>query len=386
LNGKSVFKTEKDTILQMIMQDSTEGGGRKTYILNRGQYNQPTTEVAAVTPEAILPFDTTGLPRNRLGLSQWLFDPRNPLTARVAVNRLWQEIFGRGIVATSDNFGAQGALPSHPELLDWLAVDFREHNWDVKHLLKLMVTSATYRQSSACSEDLHERDPDNQWLARGPHYRMPYEFIRDNVLTASGLLRSEVGGPSVKPWQPTGLWEEIGTEKTANNFRGEFSYIPDTAREKMYRRSLYTYNRRTIPPPAHIMFDAPMRDLCEVKRNRTSTPLQALNLLNDPQVLEASRALAQQLLQKQDLPDPDTKIKDAFVRIVGRKPSRDELKTLSGFYQKTREHYDKQPDMALKLLSAGRYPQAQGLDKPTTAAMMLTISTIFNMDEAISKA
>jgi hypothetical protein len=385
LNARSVLKTEKDTILQMIMHDSTEGGGRKTYILNRGQYNQPTVQVSESTPNAIFAFDSTALPRNRLGLSKWLFDPGNPLTARVAVNRLWQEIFGRGIVATSDNFGAQGALPTHPELLDWLAVDFREHNWDVKRLLRMMVTSATYRQSSVCPPDLHERDPDNQWLARGPHYRLPYEFIRDNVLTASGLMVGEVGGPSVKPWQPPGLWEEISTEKTANNFRGEYAYIPDTARSKMYRRSLYTYNKRTIPPPSHIMFDAPMRDLCEVKRNRTSTPLQALNLLNDPQVLEASRALAQQLIQNQSLQDPDAKIAYAFQRIVGRKSTRDESRILTGLYREELDRYRKQPKLAGQFLAVGRYPLLEQADQADVAALMLAISTIFNMDEALSK-
>jgi hypothetical protein len=382
INAKSVIRSEKDTILQMIMQDSA-AGGRKTFILNRGQYSQPTVEVSQNAPAAILPFDTTALPPNRLGLAQWLFDSRNPLTARVAVNRFWQEIFGRGIVFTSDNFGTQGALPTHPELLDWLAVDFMEHRWDLKRLLRQMVTSTTYRQSSVCSTALRERDPDNTLLARGGHYRLPYEFIRDNVLVSAGLLVREIGGPSVRPLQPPGLWEEIGTEKSANNFRGEFTYVPDTLPEKRYRRSLYSYNKRTIPPPAHIMFDAPMRDNCEVRRNRTSTPLQALNLLNDPQILEASRALAQQLLEKPE--KEEARIELAFYCITGRKPVSRELSALAGLFREEQSRYQKQPDLARKLLSAGRYPQAKNADPNTLAALMLTVSTIFNLDEAISK-
>lgn len=385
LNAKSVLKSASDTLLQMVMQDSTAKGGRKTFVLNRGQYDQPTTIVSETTPAAILPFDTSALPKNRLGLSRWLFDPRNPLTARVMVNRLWQEIFGRGIVSTSDNFGVQGALPTHPELLDWLAVDFREQGWDIKKMLRLMVTSATYRQVSAESPEALERDPDNTWLARGPRYRMPYEFIRDNVLSASGLLVTEIGGPSVKPWQPPGLWEEISTEKTANNFRGEYTYVPDTLPEKRYRRSLYTYNKRTIPPPAHLVFDAPARDNCEVRRSRTSTPLQSLNLLNDQQVLEGARVLAQRLLQNEQLPDPAAKITAGFQRILGRKPLGKELKTLMSLFKEEQARYRQKPEAAQKLLEVGLFAQAPDLDKADRVAMMLTVCAMFNLDEAISK-
>ncbi len=385
LNADSVLRSPKDTLLQMVMQDSTEKGGRRTFVLRRGQYDQPTVQVSAAPPSAILPFDTTALPRNRLGLAEWLFEPNNPLTARVAVNHLWQEIFGRGIVATSDNFGVQGALPTHPELLDWLAVEFRESGWDQKALLRKIVTSATYRQSSVCPPELLAKDPENRWLARGARFRLPYEFIRDNLLAASGLLIHNIGGPSVKPWQPGGLWEEISTEKTANNFRGEFAYVPDTVPEKMYRRSLYTYHKRTIPPPASLVFDAPMRDNCEVRRSRTSTPLQALDLLNDQQALEAARVLAQRLLADQNLKNDKDRIAEGFLRIMGRQPERAELSTLSSLFDEENKRYRAKPEAARTLLSVGRFPFEKNLDPAEQAALMLTLSAVFNLDEAMSK-
>ncbi len=386
LNAGEVLKTDKDTILQMVMQDSLEKGGRKTYILNRGQYDQHKEEVEANLPANILPFDTTQ-PRNRLGMAKWLFDPRNPLTARVTVNRLWQEIFGRGIVATSDNFGLQGSLPTHPELLDWLACEFRDSGWNVKKMVRLMVTSATYRQSSVADRELREKDPENLWLARGARYRLNYEFIRDNALAASGLLVREIGGPSVKPYQPPGIWEEISTEKSANNFRGEFSYIPDTAANKLYRRSLYTYNKRTIPPPTMLSFDINPRDVCEVRRARTSTPLQALVMLNDEQILEAARVLAGQVLQdgREHGKKTEEEIATAFRRILTRKPERGEIQKLAALYRDELTRYQKSPAQAKKLLQTGRYPQNTSLDPAEQSAMMLVMSAIFNLDEALSK-
>ncbi|MBL7774431.1 MAG: PSD1 domain-containing protein, partial [Saprospiraceae bacterium] len=244
LNG---FVQPADTLRQMIMRDSPNI--RTTHRLERGQYDQPAEPAPLALPAAIFPFDTAQYAPDRSGLANWLFDARNPLTARVWVNRLWQEVFGTGIVATTENFGVQGALPAHPELLDWLAVEFRESGWDQKQLLRLLVCSQTFRQSDLADQAVRARDPENRWLARGPRLRMPYEFIRDNILASSGLLVKTMGGPPVKPWQPPGIWEEISTEKTANGFRGEYAYQPDTLPEKMYRRSLYTYQRRTIPPP-----------------------------------------------------------------------------------------------------------------------------------------
>ena len=280
----------------MVMSDDQP---RKTFVLERGVYDAPTkVEVFSSAPAAIMPYDSNKFGSNRLGLAKWLFAPENPLTSRVIVNRLWQEIFGRGIVATSDDFGNQGSLPSHPELLDYLSVEFREKGWDIKYLLKLMVMSSTYRQSSASSKKLREIDPDNVYLARSSRYRLNSEMIRDNILFSSGLLHDELGGPSVKPYQPEGLWEAISVGIKG---RGEPTYIADIG-EKLYRRSLYTYWRKTIPPPSMLIFDSPMKEFCEVRRVRTSTPLQALNLLNDPQLLEAARVLGSKLVEDQSLP------------------------------------------------------------------------------------
>ncbi|MBL7827971.1 MAG: PSD1 domain-containing protein [Saprospiraceae bacterium] len=371
LNGKAGFKTPKDTILQMIMRDSV--GLRKSYVLVRGQYDQHGQEVQPNMPAAVLPFDTTKYSKNRIGMAQWLFDPSNPLTARVWVNRLWQEVYGRGIVATPDNFGMQGALPSHPELLDWLAVEFRESGWNMKHLLKLMVTSAAFKQSSVVTKDKLEKDPENIWLSRGPRFRLPYEFIRDNILASSGLLHHEIGGPSVKPWQPAGIWEEISTEKTANAFRGEYSYIPDTLPEKQYRRSLYTYQRRTIPPPTHLTFDAPTRDNCEVRRTRSNTPLQALVMLNDRQVLTAARKLAFQIVQGTN--DPASRISAAFQRILTRTPTKQEMKPIIAYYQTELERLKSDPKSVTQLL------ETEG--SPDQAALMLAISLLYNLDEAL---
>ncbi len=385
LNAKEAFKTPKDTLRLMVMAEQKGHGPRPTFILRRGQYDQHGDSVQTSAPKAILPWDAN-LPANRLGLSQWLFDPKHPLTARVTVNRIWQEIFGSGIVATPDNFGMQGALPTHPELLDWLACDLQEHQWDLKRLIRQMVTSATYRQSAELSADLLEKDPENKWLARGASYRLPYEFIRDQVLATSGLLIPQIGGPSVKPYQPPGLWEEISTEKTANAFRGEFSYISDTSATKMYRRSIYTYNKRTIPPPGHLIFDAPMRDLCTLTRPRTSTPLQALVLLNDRQVLEAARALAQFYLKNTQANAKETALSAAFERIVCRKPQSSEQKSLAAFYRQQWQHYHDQPLAAQELLlQTGPYPIDTTLDPAETCALMLSIQILYNLDEVLSK-
>lgn len=384
LNGKEFFKTEKDTLLQMVMQDSAGKGARKTYILKRGQYDQHGEEVSENLPAEILPFDTAQ-GRNRLAMARWLFDPRHPLTARVMVNRLWQEVFGKGIVATSDNLGLQGALPTHPELLDWLACDFRDKGWDIRRTLRLLVTSATYRQTSAAGAGLLERDPENRWLARGPRYRLNYEFIRDNALAASGLLVREIGGPSVKPYQPPGIWEEISADKTANNFRGENAYVPDTAAAKIYRRSLYTYNRRTIPPPTSLSFDAAPRDVCEVNRARTSTPLQALVMLNDVQVLEAARVLAARMMKERGDQSPEAIISAIFSRVLIRRPEKPEIRKLTELYQGELARFQQDPGRAKKLLSTGRFPQDPALDPAAQAALMLVTSAIFNLDEALSK-
>lgn len=377
INGKTIGP--KDTLMVMVMGDDEP---RKTFVLNRGEYDKPTeVEVKPSAPAAIMPYDSTVYGPNRLGLTKWLFDPKNPLTSRVIVNRLWQEMFGKGIVPTSEDFGNQGTLPSHPELLDYLAVDFRENKWNMQYMLKKMVMSATYQQSSASSEKLREIDPENVYLARSARYRLNGEMIRDNVLFTSGLLSNEIGGPSVKPYQPEGIWEAISAGRKD---RGEVGYIPDTG-EKLYRRSLYTYWRKTIPPPSMLIFDAAMKEICEVRRVRTSTPLQALNLLNDPQILEASRVLGYQLIENTALPT-EKKIELAFRKITSRKPTAQEVEVLMQGYSEEFERYKASPALAKKFLNIGAYPQKEKADPITCAAMMHVVSIIYNLDEAISKS
>ena len=347
---------------------------RPTYILKRGAYDAPGDEVQPGTPSAILPFNKN-YPKNRLGLTKWLFDRKNPLTARVYVNILWQEFFGRGIVKTSGDFGMQGDLPSHPALLDWLAVDFMEHGWDIKRLVKQMVTSATYRQSATVSKEKLAVDPENILLARGPRYRIHAEFIKDLVLSSSGLLNKSIGGPSVKPYQPDGLWEG------ATSGRGLLSVYKQDHGSSLYRRGMYTLIKRTVPPPTMGIFDASNRDLCEVRRLKTNTPLQALVMMNDPAVLEASRVLAGKLLQeKGTLNDKLTK---AFRLIVCRQPTAKELEILTRYYEKETKTIT--PETATQMLTVGEYPLTKNVDKIKHAALMRLISTIYNLEETITK-
>lgn len=348
---------------------------RTTYLLERGAYDAHGEEVQVGTPEAILSFDEN-YPENRLGLAQWLFDKRNPLTSRVFVNQIWLEFFGKGIVTTPGDFGMQGKLPSHPELLDWLAVDFMEHDWDIQHLIKQIVTSATYRQSAVITPEKLDYDPDNVLLARSPRYRIKAEFIRDLVLASSGLLVETIGGPSVKPYQPEGLWEG------ATSGRGLLSVYKQDHGDDLYRRGLYTFIKRTVPPPSMVMFDASNRDQCEIERSNTNTPLQALVMMNDPTILEASRVLAANLLKENNSEAKD-KIVKAFRLIVCRKPSEKEVMVLANYYQyqlKTLEIQD-----AENLLAVGEYPLPNDIDKVTLAAMMQVVSTIYNLEETISK-
>ena len=297
---------------------------RKTYVLKRGSYDAHGEEVTAGTPKAILPFNDQ-YPRNRMGLARWLFDEKNPLTSRVFVNQVWQEFFGRGLVKTSADFGMQGELPSHPALLDWLAVDFRKNGWNIKRLVKQLVMSATYRQSAVVTPEKLYADPENILLARAPRYRVQAEFIRDMVLSTSGLLVRKIGGPSVKPYQPDGLWEG------ATSGRGILSMYKQDHGESLYRRGIYTIVKRTVPPPTLGIFDASNRDQCEVRRLRTNTPLQALLMMNDPAVLEASRVLAANLLLEES--KTKDKIIKAFRLIVCRKPSDKEITVLNNSFE-----------------------------------------------------
>ncbi len=348
---------------------------RPTHILQRGVYDAPGEVVEPGTPEAILPFDKS-YPKNRLGLAEWLFDKKNPLTARVYVNLLWQEFFGRGIVKTSGDFGMQGELPSHPALLDWLAVDFMEHGWDIKRLVKQMVSSATYRQSAVVTKEKLAVDPENVFLARGPRYRINAEFIKDMVLASSGLLVRTIGGPSVKPYQPAGLWEG------ATSGRGLLSVYNQDHGAALYRRGMYTLIKRTVPPPTMAIFDASNRDMCETRRLKTNTPLQALVMMNDPAVLEASRVLADKLLQEKS--GIKEKITKAFRLIVCRQPREKELEVLERYYDKQLKEIDE--SAAAQMLSIGEYPVTGAVDKKTLAAFMRVISTIYNLEETIMKS
>ncbi len=367
-----INKPDTNRLIVSVMGDLDST--RKTHILKRGVYDALGDEVELSTPAAILPFNKN-YPKNRMGLAQWLFDKKNPLTARVYVNILWQEFFGKGIVKTSGDFGMQGDLPTHPALLDWLAVDFMEHGWDIKRLVKQMVTSATYRQAATVSKKKLAVDPENIYLARGPRYRIHAEYVKDLVLASSGLLNRSIGGPSVKPYQPDGLWEG------ATSGRGLLSVYKQDHGSKLYRRGMYTLIKRTVPPPTMGIFDASNRDLCEVKRLKTNTPLQALVMMNDPAVLEASRVLAAKLLQEKS--SINDKLTKAFRLIICRKPSDKELTILANYYEKQKNTLT--PVVAHKMLTVGEYPMTRNLDKVNQAALMRVISTIYNLEEAITK-
>ncbi|WP_277478226.1 DUF1553 domain-containing protein [Catalinimonas alkaloidigena] len=348
---------------------------RKSYILDRGAYDARTEEVTPGLPDFIMPMPED-LPKNRLGLAKWLTHEDHPLTARVVVNRYWQMLFGRGLVNTSDDYGNQGELPSHPELLDWLAVEFRESGWDVKALLKLMVMSAAYQQSSVAEEEKMKQDPANLWLARGPSYRMPAEMIRDNALAVSGLMADSIGGPSVKPYQPKGLWKELAT-------RNVTEYVQDSG-QNLYRRGLYTIWKRSSPPPSMISFDASEKYLCVVKRQKTSTPLQALVLLNDPQYVEASRLLAERMIKKGG-EATEEKLSYGFQALTSRMPDARELDLLKRLYEEELATFKSDPTSADSLLQVGEHPPDPQLESPELAALTVVANTLVNYDEAIFK-
>ncbi|MBV8807546.1 MAG: DUF1553 domain-containing protein, partial [Acidobacteriaceae bacterium] len=318
-------------------------------------------------------------PRNRLTLAKWLVDPGNPLTARVAVNHFWQLYFGLGIVKTSEDFGSQGDPPSNQELLDWLATEFVRTKWDVKAMQRLIVTSATYRQASKVTPDLLERDPENRLLARGPRFRLPAEMIRDNALAISGLLNGKIGGPSVLPYQPKGLWEEMA-------FGGDFSaqtYVQGHG-EDLYRRSMYTFWKRSVPYPTLNTFDAPDREKCTARRTLTNTPLQALVLLNDPTYVEAARVLAQRDL-KEGGSDENARVRYVFRLATDRDPTAQELGILDKLYEKEAAHYSADNKAAEKLLAVGESKPDASIRPSDLAAWTLVASTILNMDETITK-
>ena len=344
---------------------------RPARLLNRGAYDAPGDAVSRATP-ASLPAFPPSEPRNRLGLARWLTSRDNPLAARVVVNRIWRLHFGRGIVATQEDFGSQGKLPSHPQLLDWLAQRFMDSGWDVKALHRLILTSDTFRQSSLVTREATARDPDNQLLSRGPKRRLTAEEIRDSALSASGLLNRTVGGPSVKPYQPAGFWEQSGTGKVYEQDQGL----------KLYRRSLYTFWRRTAPPPSMITFDAVTREVCTAKREATATPLQSLVLLNDPQFVEAARALAQKVLQ-QFPGDERARHREAFTALIGRPPDATELQILSRLFAEQQGLFSRDPGNATRLLAVGASAADSSLPRVEFAATTTVVSAIMNLDEFV---
>ncbi len=346
---------------------------RPTHVLERGQYDRPGEQVTADVPSCLPPLPTHA-PRNRLALARWFVDPNNPLVARVAVNRFWQSYFGVGLVKTSEDFGSQGEPPSHPELLDWLATEFVRLDWDIKALQRLIVTSATYRQSSQVTAADWEHDPDNRLLAHGPRVRLAAETIRDQALAASGLLVEQLGGPSVKPYQPAGLWKDLATDT---------EYAEETG-PSLYRRSLYTYRKRTVSSPTMAVFDAPSRETCSVRPPRTNTPLQALTLLNDVTFVEAARVLAERALREGGS-SADERITRLFRLVLARQPSPDELRVLTAALDRHLAQYRRDPQAASALVSVGRAPRAAELDVTAVAAYTVLASLVLNLDEAITK-
>jgi len=353
-----------------------KGEMAKAYVLARGEYDQRGEEVRPGTP-AILPAFPEALPRNRLGLAEWLLLPDHPLTARVTVNRFWQEVFGTGLVRTSGDFGTTGELPSHPELLDWLAVEFRESGWDVKRLFRLMVTSAAYRQSAATTPEKLTKDAANRLLSRGPRFRMDAEMLRDQALAASGLLVRKIGGPSVRPYQPDGVWEAIAMESCNTG-----SYVRDKG-EGLYRRSLYWFWKRSAPPASLEIFNAPSREACCVRRERTNTPLQALVALNDPQVVEAARVLADRALERADA-DDETRIDFIARRVLCRPLAAEEMAAAQALLADLAGWYSGHADDARKVVTVGDSPP-RSQDPVQLAALTLLASQFFNLDEVLCK-
>ncbi len=356
----------------MIMSDAMP---RKMHILDRGNYEMPRDEVQADTPGSLGPLPPDA-PHNRLGLAQWLVGAGNPLTARVQVNRLWQTFFGKGLVKTSENFGTQSEPPTHPELLDWLAVEFRESGWDVKHIVRLMVSSAAYRQSSKISPLLRQRDPENKLLARGARFRLPSLFLRDVALVSSGLLDARLGGKPVYPYQPKGIWDGLAI----TNER-DFTY-PQSKGADLFRRSLYTFWRRTVAPSN--MFDASVRNTCKVRLTVTSTPLHALTTLNDVTWVEAGRALAERVI-KEAGSSPDSRLTEAFRRVCARRPAPEELLILRRGLNRALAAYRADPKAAEAYLHAGESPRDPKLDPAEHAAYASVCLAIYNLDEALTR-
>lgn len=373
-------QTELEQLIptSMIMREMEQP--RETFVLIRGQYDKPGDKVEADVP-SVLPRLPEGSTRNRLGLAQWLTHPSHPLMSRVTVNRYWQSYFGTGLVKTSEDFGSQGELPSHPELLDWLAAEFLS-NWNVKHFQRLIVTSATYRQASRVSPSLVARDPENRLLARGSRHRLPAEGIRDLALSVSGLLQHKIGGPSVSPYQPAGLWEELMARADGKNWTAQ-EYTQSHGAD-LYRRTMYTFWKRTCPPAQLATFDAPDRETCTVRRARTNTPLQALVLMNDPTYVEASRKFAERILTEGGA-TLEQRITFAFRLTTARQPTPRELAVLRRVFEQQLTRFQADPAAAAKLLSVGESSRNEQLAAHELAAWAAVASVLLNLDEVVTK-
>ena len=372
---KQLDDLEKAIPATLVMEDRKEA--RQAHILERGEYTLAREPVESSVPEWIAPA-VEGAPKNRLGLAQWLVQPNHPLTSRVTVNRYWQQFFGIGLVRTSEDFGVQGEQPSHPALLDWLAVDFVESGWDIKRFLKQIVMSSTYQQSSRVTRDKLTVDPENRLLARGPRFRLDAEVIRDQALAVSGLLIKKIGGKSVKPYQPAGLWKPVG-------FGGSNTavFVQDKG-DKLYRRSMYTFWKRTVPPPSMATFDAPDRETCQVRRARTNTPLQALVLMNDVQFVEAARKFAERVMKEGGTSVPD-QVRFAFRSVLTRRPNEFEMQSLTSTLNEYEREFSQAPEAVTKLLSSGESPRDDQLDSSQLAAWTMVTHLLLNLSETVTK-
>ena len=373
---KQIATAEAEIPTTLVMEEQKEM--RPTFILMRGAYDKPGEKVAAATP-GVLPALAADLPRNRLGLAKWLVSRENPLTARVIVNRFWQHFFGTGLVRTSEDFGSQGEQPSHPELLDWLAETFQESGWDVKKLVKMIVTSETYQQSSQFSVQSAQLDPMNRFLSRGPRHRLSAEVIRDQAQAASGLLVEKIGGPSVKPYHPPGLYEQVVAQR--DNPKATYQ---QGSGDDLHRRSLYTYWKRSVPHPGMLLFDAPFRETCALRRSRSNTPLQALNLMNDPTYVEAARFLAQRMI-KESGTSVESRLTQGFHLLLARDPSTQELQVLTSSIKRTQSDFTKDIEAAKQLLTFGEAKPDDKLNPAELAAYTTVASTLINLDETITK-
>jgi hypothetical protein len=373
LQAEETAIKSRGTIAHVMQERPGEPGA---FILFRGDYDKRRDPVKAVTPASMPPM-AADLPKNRLGLAKWLLAKDHPLTTRVTVNRFWQEMFGTGLVRTSGDFGIAGELPSHPELLDWMAIEFREQGWDVKKFFKLIVTSATYRQAAITTKEKIEKDRDNRLMSRGPRFRMDGEMVRDYALASSGLLVPKIGGPSVRPYQPTGVWEAVAMIGSDTR-----DYRMDKG-ENLYRRSMYTFWKRSAPPASMEIFNAPSRENCTVRRDRTNTPIQALVTLNDIQFVEAARELAQLSIVSKKT--EDERIDFIARRLLCRPFRPEELTIVKASLADLRKHYKANPADAKSLIAFGESKADPSLDAVELAAWTMLVNELLNLDEVLNK-